>query len=106
MVKTPSYIWAKGHHGRVLQAARREGRGLHLREFVTHTAHGLDVVGIPRIGFYFSPNISDVHVRCADLTVKISIPKLLHNLLSAVDPPGMGCKETKNLELCSGQIDA
>src|SRR5215210_3200896 len=88
------------------QAARREVRGLQLGELVAHTAHGLDVAGIPGIVLYFLSNISDVHVRRADLTVEISVPELFHNLLSAVPPPRMRREAPEPLELRGGQIDA
>jgi hypothetical protein len=77
----------------------------HLGELVTHTAHGQNVTGVFRVGFYLSSDISDVHVRRANLTVELSIPELFHDLLAAIDPAGMSSEPLENLEFCSGQLD-
>src|SRR5215216_7025820 len=81
--------------------SRRSG---YLGELVTHPAHGLDVTRILRVGFYLSSDISDVHVRRADLAVELSAPQLFHYLLAAIDPSGMGREEPEDLELCGGQV--
>src|SRR5215213_1167679 len=81
--------------------SRRSG---YLGELVTHPAHGQDVTGILRIGLHLPSDISDVHVRCADLTIELSVPQLFHYLLAAIDPSGMGREEPEDLELCGGQV--
>ena len=86
--------------------SRRSRRLCYLGKLIAQPAHGQDVTGILRIRLYLSPDISDVHVRRADLAVEISVPELFHDLLSGVDPPGMGREGPENLELCGGQIDA
>jgi hypothetical protein len=45
-----------------------------------------------------------VDARCANPTVELSIPKMFHDLLAAIDPAGMGCERLENLELCSGEV--
>jgi hypothetical protein len=57
-----------------------------------------------RVGFYLPSDVSDVHVRCANLTVELSVPKLFHDLLAAIDPSGMSGERLENLEFCSGQV--
>src|SRR5215213_1952663 len=59
-----------------------------------------------RVGFYLSSDVSDVHVRRANLTVEFSVPELFHDLLAAIDPAGMGGEQLENLEFCGGQLDA
>ena len=76
----------------------------YLGELVTHPAHGQDVAGILRVGLYLPSDISNVHIRCADLTIELSVPKLFHDLLAAIDPSGMGRERPENLEFCSGQV--
>jgi len=58
-----------------------------------------------RVGFYLPSDISDVHVRRANLTVEFPVPKLFHDLLPAIDPAGMSGEPLENLEFCSGQLD-
>src|SRR5215203_1111076 len=81
--------------------SRRSG---YLGELITHPAHGQDVTGILRVCLYLSSDISDVHVRRADLTVELPVPQLFHYLLAAIDPSGMGREEPEDLELCGGQV--
>jgi hypothetical protein len=50
-----------------------------------------------RVGFYLPSDISDVHVRCANLTVELSIPELFHYLLAAIDPSRMSGEQPENL---------
>src|SRR5215210_8605437 len=57
------------------------------------------------IRLYFLAYALDVYVCGAGVAVEISIPELLHYLLSAVDPSGVGCKKTQNPELSSCEID-
>src|SRR5919112_6417765 len=59
-----------------------------------------------RVGLYLPSNVSDVHVRSANLAVERSVPKLFHDLLAAIDPSRMGSERLENLEFCSGQVYA
>jgi hypothetical protein len=45
-----------------------------------------------------------MHIRRADFTIELSVPKLFHDLLAAIDPSGMGGERPENLKLCSGQV--
>ena len=92
----------------VLEQGRKQGlvdrEHPHLATHVLdRDVHGQNVAGVFRVGFYLSSDISDVDVRCADLTVELSIPKMFYDLLAAIDPDGMGCERLENLELCSGE---
>ena len=84
---------------------RGAGAGSQLRESIARTAHGLDVAGVLRIRLYLGAYVLDVDVGCPRLAEEVPVPEVAHDLLSAVDPTGVGGQERQDLELLGGEFD-
>src|SRR5215212_7795645 len=74
------------------------------RELVAGAAHGLDVARVLGVWLYLLTDVLDVHVGRPRLAEELPVPEVAHDLLAAVDPPGVGGQNREHVELFGRQL--